>query len=118
MSYTIQLMNKNRQGDPVEHFSYEQAGKEKWNGAAMNGANENQIHDVVLVVDTVRDDVLCYSKRWCTVNQQDHHTDCRSFLYMHFLQPSSYSIIPSILLTVVSTVAVTDTQTYQIYTLY
>ncbi len=26
-SFTIQLMNKNRQGDPVEHFSYEQAGE-------------------------------------------------------------------------------------------
>ena len=29
ISYTIQLMNKDRQGHPVEHFSYEEAGKYK-----------------------------------------------------------------------------------------
>lgn len=29
ISYTIQLMNKDRQGNPVGHFSYEEAGKYK-----------------------------------------------------------------------------------------
>ena len=27
ISYTIQLMNKNKQGNSVDHFSYDQAGK-------------------------------------------------------------------------------------------
>jgi hypothetical protein len=31
ITYTIQLMNKDKQGNPVEHFSYEEAGKWKWN---------------------------------------------------------------------------------------
>ena len=29
ISYTIQLLNKNKQGNPVDHFSYEKAGKKK-----------------------------------------------------------------------------------------
>jgi hypothetical protein len=36
IGYTIQLLNKNRQGDPVDHFSYEKAGEGKCDGVSMN----------------------------------------------------------------------------------